>query len=147
MVTLSGAIELSRTLLVSLTVITVINHSTLTFPVTKSNAHTAVPSAFLCQMMLMLKWPSIVGACKYLVKTEDNAYVRSEQFTAMVISLPDRPVYGGFLRNHLPIPSYWIGGRRQDMSKGPPSLYAEGTQHSSDGSHDIVEVKTKRQIL
>lgn len=49
------------------------------------------------KVSLMFKWPTIVNQCKYIVKVDEDVYIRAERFTNMIHSLPDSlPIYGGY---------------------------------------------------
>jgi hypothetical protein len=49
------------------------------------------------KVSLMLKWPTIVNQCRYIVKLDEDVYVRAQRFTNMIRNLPIfLPIYGGY---------------------------------------------------
>jgi hypothetical protein len=49
------------------------------------------------KVSLMLKWPTILNQCRYIVKLDEDVYVRARRFTNMIRNLPTSlPIYGGY---------------------------------------------------
>ena len=49
------------------------------------------------KVSLLFKTPSVLNQCRYLVKLDEDVYVRAERFTSMIRGLPvSLPIYGGY---------------------------------------------------
>jgi Galactosyltransferase/Bacterial protein of unknown function (HtrL_YibB) len=48
------------------------------------------------KVLVMLKWPTIINTCKYIIKVDDNVHIRAKKLSTVLRTLPpNEKIYGG----------------------------------------------------